>query len=126
MSISTIMRASLLAVGTCVAMAATSVAARADSFGAIAIDFTKMERSPYYGVGGGDSEGEATKNALQFCMEAGGKDCKLAVTYTQCGAYASNGSVGGWGKAATKKEAEQGAISGCADGKCKVVVSDCN
>jgi hypothetical protein len=103
-----------------------AAAAHADSWGAIAVDLTKIEKSPYYGVGGGDSEAEATKNAMKFCAESGGESCKLATTYNQCGAYAASKVHGGWGKAPTKKEAEIQAKSGCGDEHCEVVVSDCN
>ncbi|OYU46857.1 MAG: hypothetical protein CFE31_19520 [Rhizobiales bacterium PAR1] len=101
-------------------------AASADEWGAISIDLTKAERSPYYGIGGGGSEDEATKNAQKFCGEAGGKECKVVVTYNQCGAYAASKTGGGWGKSTTKKTAEAQAMSGCNADSCKIVVSDCN
>ena len=101
-------------------------AARADSWGAIAVDLTKIETSPYYGVGGGDNEAEATTNALKFCKESGGESCKTAVTYLACGAYAASKANGGWGKAPTKKAAEIQALAGCGDDHCQVIVSDCN
>jgi hypothetical protein len=102
-------------------------AARAESWGAISVDLQKVERSPYYGIGGGDSEAEATRNAMKFCAEAGGKECKTVVTYNQCGAYAANKqSGGGWGKSTTKKTAETQAMAGCNHDSCKVLVSDCN
>lgn len=101
-------------------------AAHADSWGAIAVDLTKAEKEPYYGLGGGGSEDEAVKNAMKFCKDAGGETCKLAVTYNQCGAYAASHAHGGWGKAPTKADAEAQSISGCGDDHCKVVVSDCN
>jgi hypothetical protein len=100
--------------------------ALADSWGAIAIDLGKFENSPYYGVGGGESEDEATSNSLKFCKEAGGESCKSVVTYNACGAYAASHKHGGWGKSSTKKEAEVQALAGCGDEHCVVVVSDCN
>lgn len=101
--------------------------ALADEWGAIAIDTQKAERDPYWGLGGGDSEKEATANAMKFCVEAGGKACKTLVTYNQCGALAVSGKGdAGWGKAPTKKQAEAQAIAGCQHDACKVVTSDCN
>ena len=101
--------------------------ALADDWGAISIDFDTTDRSPYYGVGGGSNENEAVRNALKFCVEAGGKDCKLAVTYQQCGAYAAKrGGGGGWGRSATKRVAEAQAMAGCNAESCRMVVSDCN
>jgi uncharacterized protein DUF4189 len=93
--------------------------------GAIAIDFSG-DREPFYGVGGGDTEDEATANALKFCTEAGGKNCKLAVAFPECGAYAASKKGGGWGKSTTKLTAEAKAMSGCNDDSCKIIVSDCN
>jgi hypothetical protein len=101
--------------------------AHAEEWGAIAIDTAKAEKSPYYGVGGGGTEGEAVDNAMKFCGEAGGKMCKALVSYEQCGALAVSGAGdAGWGKAPTKTTAEAQAVAGCQNDACKVVVSDCN
>jgi hypothetical protein len=96
------------------------------AWGAIAVDLQKADRSPYYGVGGGDSDEEAKTNAMKFCKEAGGQECKPVVAYQECGAYAASKKGGGYGINTTKKTAEAKAISGCDDDGCKVVVSDCN
>lgn len=100
--------------------------ALADNWGAISIDLERADRAPYYGVGGGSSEAEANSNALKFCKEAGGKECKSVVTYQQCGAYAASRAGGGWGRSATKRTAEAQAMAGCNAEGCKIVVSDCN
>jgi hypothetical protein len=106
---------------------ASPAIAHADAWGAIAIDTEKAEKSPYYGVGGGDSEKEAVDNAMKFCGEAGGKVCKAIVSYEQCGALAVSGKgEAGWGKAPTKATAEAQAVAGCQNDACKIVVSDCN
>jgi hypothetical protein len=68
------------------------VAAHA-SWGVIAVDDQVGEKDPAYGVGGGDSKAEATKNAMKFCKEASGTKCDVAVTYEKCGAYASSRST---------------------------------
>jgi hypothetical protein len=103
-----------------------SVSASADSWGAISIDLKTAETEPYFGVGGGGSEDEATANAQKFCAEAGGAECKTVVTYQQCGAYAASKTGGGWGKSTTQKTAEDQAMAGCNDDGCKIVTSDCN
>jgi hypothetical protein len=97
-------------------------------WGAIALDTEKAEREPYYGVGGGDTEDEATEGALGFCKEAGGVVCKTLVSYQQCGALAVTGKgTAGWGKDTSKDAAEAQALQGCDDAEnCKIVVSDCN
>jgi hypothetical protein len=105
----------------------TPTLVQAAGWGALALDTEKAERSPYYGVGGGDTEQEAIDNAMKFCQEAGGKACKSLVTYEQCGALAVSGTGdAGWGKAPTKIQAEAQAIAGCQNDQCKVVSSDCN
>ena len=99
----------------------------ADAWGALALDMEKAERAPFYGVGGGESEAEATANAMKFCQDAGGKACKMLTTYQQCGALAVSGTGdAGWGKAPTKATAEAQAIAGCQNDLCKIVASDCN
>jgi len=104
---------------------AFSVVALADTWGAISIDLGKFEHSPFYGVGGGESEVEAQGNAQKFCQEAGGKNCKVVATYTRCGAYAASAGDGAYGIAPTKKEAEALALKDCKGG-CKLVIADCN
>lgn len=95
-------------------------------WGAFAVDTSDKTKAPYYGVGGGDTEKEASDYAMKFCKEEGGKECTLAMTYQQCGALASNGKSIGWGMAPTQKEAEQQSIQGCKGDGCKIVASDCN
>jgi hypothetical protein len=97
------------------------------AWGAFAVDTSDAAtKAPYYGVGGGDTEAEASENAMKFCAEEGGAKCTLATTYKQCGALASNGGSIGWGKAPTQEEAEAQAMAGCGKDDCKIAVSDCN
>jgi hypothetical protein len=96
------------------------------AWGAIAVDTQKPDRDPAYGIGGGDNEDEARSNAIKFCKESGGKECKPVVAYQECGAYAASKKGGGWGMNTSKKTAEAKAMSGCDDDSCKIVVSDCN
>lgn len=93
------------------------------NWGALAID--AADSDPSYGVGGGDSESKASDNAMRFCRRAGGKSCKVVVTYNQCAAYAVSRRNTGSGKGATQKEAEAQALQVCND-RCRIVVSDCN
>jgi len=115
------------AAGLLFILVAMPTLAQAAGWGALALDTEKAERSPYYGVGGGDTEKEAVDNAMRFCQEAGGKACKSLVSYEQCGALAVSGTGdAGWGKAPTKIQAEAQAIAGCQNDNCRVVSSDCN
>jgi hypothetical protein len=108
---------------------AVSMPAVAETFkwGALALDTAKVEKEPYYGVGGGETEKEASDNAVAGCKDAGGAQCTVATTYEQCGAIAVSGKgEAGWGKAPTKKDAESQALQGCTGDSCSVVASDCN
>jgi hypothetical protein len=98
------------------------------AWGAIAVDLSKPDRAPEYGLGGGQNEADAKEAAIEYCQEAAGKksDCKVVVAYQQCGAYAASKKGGGYGINTTKKTAEAKAMSGCDDDSCKLVVSDCN
>ncbi|MDE2446897.1 MAG: DUF4189 domain-containing protein [Alphaproteobacteria bacterium] len=96
-------------------------------WGAIALDTQKAEKEPAWGVGGADTEQEASDIAMQYCKDAEGVECKVAVTYQQCGALAVDGKGNaGWGKAPTKAEVEKQALEGCGTANCSVVKSDCN
>lgn len=121
---------SIIKIGLLTALSAAAIAGSAwagdTKWGAFAVDTSDKTKEPYYGVGGGDTDKEASDYALKFCKEAGGKECTLAVTYEQCGALASNGKSIWWGVAPTQKDAEMQALQGCKDGECKVVSSDCN
>ncbi len=119
----------IVEIGLLAALAAMSIAGSAlagDKWGAFAVDTADKTKAPYYGVGGGDTEKEASEYAMKFCKEAGGKECTLAVTYEQCGALSSNGKSLWWGKAPSQKEAEAQALQGCNGSDCKIVSSDCN
>ena len=95
-------------------------------WGSIAVDLTKPDRDPGYGIGGGETEDEAKEEAIKACKDYGNKGCKVVVSYEDCGAYAASKKGGGFGINTTKKTAEAKAMSGCDDDGCKVVVSDCN
>ena len=101
--------------------------ARDATWGALALDTAKAEKAPAYGVGGADTEEEASSIAMDFCEKAEGVSCKVAVTYEKCGALAVSGKgEAGWGKSDSKDGAEEQAMEACAADACDVVVSDCN
>ena len=114
---------------TALVLATLSTPASAETYkwGAIALDTQKAEMQPALGTGGGDTEKEATDNAMKFCAEDGGKVCKALVAYEQCGAVAVDGKGdAGWGKSPTKAGAEKQALDGCGKDGCSVLTSDCN
>lgn len=99
----------------------------ADSWGAIAIDQSVASKEPGYGIGGGDTQDEARKNAIKFCHENGtAEGCKVMVAYESCGGIASNGHEIGWAMAPTRKAVEINAIKACGKDDCQVVTADCN
>jgi hypothetical protein len=94
--------------------------------GAIAVDDEVGETEPGYGyVTGMDSEAEAKKGALKECSGNGNKNCKIAVWFKQCGAYANSRKYSGIGFGASKKIAEAKALDECGNAACKIIVSDC-
>ena len=96
------------------------------AFGAIAVADTRDGASPGHGIAkGADSEAQAKADALKACAANGHQHCKVAVWYTQCGAYAASKSSQGMGYGPTRQVAESNAMGGCAQGDCKVVVSGC-
>ncbi|MDR3442056.1 MAG: DUF4189 domain-containing protein [Legionella sp.] len=96
------------------------------SWGALAVDEKSKGEEVAYGIGGGYSKEEAEKNALKYCAESEGAECGVALTYKECGAFASTKDHQGVGIGATKKIAEDAAKSACHDSNCAIIVSDCN
>jgi hypothetical protein len=78
-----------------------------------------------YGVGQGNGRGSAEFQAMKACKDEGNSNCKIAVSYQTCGAYASSTHHAGIGTGASKDAAANAALNGCGRGACKVVVSDC-
>lgn len=94
--------------------------------GAIAVDDEEGDIDPGYGyVTGMKNEGEAKAGALKECRANGNKNCKVAVWFKQCGAYANSRKYSGIGYGASKKVAEAKALDECGNDACKIVVSDC-
>jgi len=97
------------------------------AFGAIAVDDEEGEAEPGYGIATGESSESAAKSAaLKECRNSGNKNCKVAVWFKKCGAYAASKKYSGTGFGDSKKAAESKALSECGDKSCKVVVSDCD
>ena len=76
--------------------------------------------------GGGNSKGEAERNAMKFCRDASKNKCEVVVTYQQCGAYASSRKYSGSASGASEQAVKAQAIRECGDRACKIVVADCN
>ena len=95
------------------------------AFGAIAVDDEVGDSEPGYGyVIGMDSEKEAKAGALKQCRESGNENCKVAVWFKKCGAYAASKKHYGIGYGNSKSIAESKALEECG-GSCKIMVSDC-
>jgi len=95
------------------------------AFGSIAVNDEQgmSAEEAGYGLGWGASEKEAEANAINECKSADNDDCKIALTFEQCGAYVGDRVNYGTGKGTSKKDAETQALESCPN--CKVVVSEC-
>lgn len=76
-----------------------------------------------YGVGWGTNQKEAEDAAVKECKSAGNDQCKVAVWFEQCGAYAGDRVHVGAGFGETKEAAEKMALEKCPN--CKLIVSEC-
>ncbi|RAU21522.1 hypothetical protein CU669_12540 [Paramagnetospirillum kuznetsovii] len=94
--------------------------------GAIAVDDEAGSKADEvgYGIGTGATREEAGIDAKRECKKAGNSECKVAVRYDTCGAYAASRSYSGIGWGSTEGAAKANALEACGAG-CKVVVSDC-
>lgn len=100
--------------------------AEASAAGAIAVDDEAGSKAGDvgYGIGTGDTREAAGRDALVECKKAGNSDCKVAVRYDTCGAYAASKSYSGIGWGSSEGAAKSNALEACGSG-CKIVVSDC-
>lgn len=115
-----------LTAGLLLAAAIGAGPALAGGWSAISVDFRNDMTKTVYGIGRGGSASEAGSAALDFCTKAGGGNCKVVVSYTNCGAFAAGTSNVGWGMAMDKGTAEANARAGCGAESCRIIVSDCN
>jgi hypothetical protein len=96
------------------------------AIGAIAVDDEEGETDPGFGyVTGMDSESAAKAGALKECSSQGNKNCKVAVWFKQCGAYAASKKYSGIGYGSSKRVAEAKALDECGNSACKIKVSEC-
>jgi hypothetical protein len=109
---------------TSAAFAATPALAAWDSI-AVDDDTSTHAGDAGYGVGTADSKGGAEAEAMKTCKSEGNTNCKIAISYQTCGAYASSTHHAGIGTGRSKDAASAAAMNGCGNGGCKVVVSDC-
>jgi hypothetical protein len=94
--------------------------------GAIAVDDEEGETDPGYGViTGAASREEAGRQALAECTKQGNKNCKVALRFDKCGAYAGNARYFGVGWGNTLQAAQKKALDDCARSSCKVLVAEC-
>ena len=107
------------------AAAPAKPATPATGWDSISIDGSAGEDHPYYGKGVGITRNEAEQGAQKSCHKVGGKQCKIVLSFQQCGAYAASARSTGKGTGTTKQIAEAQAISDCHSIDCKIIVSDC-
>jgi hypothetical protein len=94
--------------------------------GAIAVDDRKGQTEPGYGLSlGHKSKERAEQGALTECRNAGNRDCKVAVWFESCGAYASSKRYFGIGWGANLGSAKAMALQKCGRDSCEVRVARC-
>jgi hypothetical protein len=94
--------------------------------GAIAVDDEEGERDPGYGiVTGASSRAEAGRDAMKECRKQGNKNCKVAVRFDTCGAYASSRKNSGIGYGKSVDVARTMAMNECGTKACKIIVAEC-
>jgi hypothetical protein len=100
-------------------------ATSAFAFGAIAVNDSQGTAASEagYGVGWGTTRREAERNAVRECIDAGNDDCKVAVWFERCGAYAGDRVNYGIGYGSSLRKAESMALEDCPN--CQLIVSDC-
>ncbi len=105
-----------------------SVSGTASAAGAIAVidEAGDSAKDAGYAVGRGDTQDKAVKDAFAECKKAGMKGCKIAVTYDECGAYASSKERFGIGDGDTEAAAKKAALKNCGNTSCRIVISDCS
>lgn len=95
------------------------------AFGAIAVDDSGDEEPGYGFVTGAETRQQAERGALKQCREHGNENCKIVVWFKKCGAYAESKKRYGYGYGDTKAAAINGAMEGCGNNRCKLIVAEC-
>lgn len=95
--------------------------------GAIAVDDEAGSSASEagFGVGSGATREAAASDAMKECKKAGNSNCKVAVRYDTCGAYAASKADAGTGWGSSEAEAKRNALEACGAG-CRIVVADCD
>lgn len=94
--------------------------------GAIAVDDEEGQKNPGYGFATGmETRKKAEAAALKECRASGNKNCKVAVWFEQCGAYAASSRHYGIGWGSSKRIAEAKAKEECDNSTCRIIVSQC-
>jgi hypothetical protein len=95
--------------------------------GAIAVDDEQGSKASEvgFGIGVGDTREEAGRSAMAECRKAGNSNCKVAVRYDTCGAYAASRNTSGIGWGSSEDIARNKALDACGSA-CRIVVADCN
>ncbi|WP_249208786.1 DUF4189 domain-containing protein [Magnetospirillum sulfuroxidans] len=95
--------------------------------GAIAVDDEEGTSASEvgYGIGQGATRDAAAADAVKQCKSSGNSNCKVAVKYDTCGAYAASKGYSGIGWGSSEAVAKKKALEECGSG-CKIVVADCD
>lgn len=95
---------------------------------AIAVDDTELSHPDNVGYGYSDSEpsrSAAERSALSECRKAGNQNCRIALWFESCGAYAASHRNYGVGWGASEQAANAKALRECGSTACTIVVSLC-
>lgn len=96
------------------------------AIGAIAVDDQEGDTEPGYGFAlEHDTKEQAQRAAMAECRKAGNKNCKVAVWFETCGAYAASKRYYGvgWGKTAAR--ARDMALEKCGNSSCRIKIAKC-
>jgi hypothetical protein len=110
------------------ALFATVSASTAFAWGAIAVDDDYGEDpadAGYAFVTDDPSRNAAAADAMATCQSSGNDNCRLVLTFQNCGAYAASKTQYGAGAGTTVQQAERRALADCNGSDCQIVVSDC-
>ncbi len=107
-------------------VAALAVSGSAFGVGSIAIDDQMGDDEPAYGIATGEDTKEvAQRNAVKYCKEYGGRNCRSVVWFETCGAVAVTKKVYGYGYGKTKAVATAKALEMCGKNNCNIVAAEC-
>lgn len=109
-----------------VMLLSVTVSSSVFAIGSIAIDDQVVDDEPAYGIAiGEDSKEAAQRNAVKYCREYGGTNCRSVVWFETCGAVAVTKKYYGYGYGKTKAIATGKALEACGRNSCKIVAAEC-